>query len=388
MINLKVNITKGRKLTAYLKRGINGLSAYQIWINAGNTGSEQDFIDSLGGGGGGVVQIQSDFAQTDDTKKDFIKNKPVLLKGDKGDTGLTGSQGIQGIQGIKGDTGSAGTNGSQGIQGATGAKGDTGDVGSIHSYTTKTTPVSADELLIEDSEDSYNKKKVLISSLPSGGGGGVALGETSSTAYRGDRGKTAYDHSQTAHNKALVGLGNVDNTADIDKPVSTAQATAMAHANRISLDKISEASSKLTYNGLPLYAGNAQYAQVSRAAIQVSVNAVWLSIAQDTETFDTNNLWNVGSPTKFTVPESGYYVICASIRVDSMAGFEAQMRIQKNGNSTLCQTHMTIAGSFWTCQAVAVYMAANDYVEAQVCNYSGTNKNAYCSNFSILKVRD
>lgn len=29
------------------------------------------------------------------------------------------------------------------------------------------------------------------------GGGGVALGETSSTAYRGDRGKTAYDISQT-----------------------------------------------------------------------------------------------------------------------------------------------------------------------------------------------
>ena len=29
--------------------------------------------------------------------------------------------------------------------------------------------------------------------------GGVALGETSSTAYRGDRGKIAYDHSQVAH---------------------------------------------------------------------------------------------------------------------------------------------------------------------------------------------
>lgn len=30
-------------------------------------------------------------------------------------------------------------------------------------------------------------------------GKGVTLGETSSTAYRGDRGKIAYDHSQTAH---------------------------------------------------------------------------------------------------------------------------------------------------------------------------------------------
>ena len=44
----------------------------------------------------------------------------------------------------------------------------------------------------------------------------LALGETSSTAYRGDRGKTAYDHSQATGNphgttKANVGLGNVAN---------------------------------------------------------------------------------------------------------------------------------------------------------------------------------
>jgi hypothetical protein len=51
----------------------------------------------------------------------------------------------------------------------------------------------------------------------------IALGETSATAYRGDRGKTAYDHSQTAHNKAFVGLGNVDNTADVNKDVASAK---------------------------------------------------------------------------------------------------------------------------------------------------------------------
>ena len=44
----------------------------------------------------------------------------------------------------------------------------------------------------------------------------IALGETSSTAYRGDRGKVAYDHSQKTGNphgttKADLGLGNVEN---------------------------------------------------------------------------------------------------------------------------------------------------------------------------------
>ena len=55
----------------------------------------------------------------------------------------------------------------------------------------------------------------------------LALGETSSTAYRGDRGKIAYDHSQVTHDKNLVGLGNVDNSSDLDKPISTATQTAL-----------------------------------------------------------------------------------------------------------------------------------------------------------------
>ena len=61
---------------------------------------------------------------------------------------------------------------------------------------------------------------------------GVQLGETSSTAYRGDRGKEAYDHTLRTDNphqvnKAQVGLSNVDNTSDAAKPVSTATQTAL-----------------------------------------------------------------------------------------------------------------------------------------------------------------
>ena len=61
----------------------------------------------------------------------------------------------------------------------------------------------------------------------------LALGETSSTAYRGDNGKLAYEHSQATGNphnttKADIGLGNVDNTSDLNKPISTATANALA----------------------------------------------------------------------------------------------------------------------------------------------------------------
>ena len=61
----------------------------------------------------------------------------------------------------------------------------------------------------------------------------LALGETESTAYRGDRGKIAYDHSQiTSGNphgttKNDIGLGNVDNTSDVNKPISLATQNAL-----------------------------------------------------------------------------------------------------------------------------------------------------------------
>ena len=61
----------------------------------------------------------------------------------------------------------------------------------------------------------------------------LVLGETSETAYRGDRGAAAYAHSQlTSGNPhsvsaADVGLGNVNNTSDADKPVSTVQQAAL-----------------------------------------------------------------------------------------------------------------------------------------------------------------
>lgn len=70
--------------------------------------------------------------------------------------------------------------------------------------------------------------------------GGVALGETADTAYRGDLGKIAYEHSKLVTGnphkvtKTDIGLDKVDNTADVDKPISTAVQTALD----LKLDKL------------------------------------------------------------------------------------------------------------------------------------------------------
>ena len=74
-----------------------------------------------------------------------------------------------------------------------------------------------------------NFEKYFPSSSGGGTGGGLTLGETNTTAYRGDRGKIAYNHSQlitgNPHGvtKADIGLDKADNTADVDKPISTLQ---------------------------------------------------------------------------------------------------------------------------------------------------------------------
>ena len=65
----------------------------------------------------------------------------------------------------------------------------------------------------------------------------IGLGETASTAYPGDKGKQVADDLDThikdttnPHNvtKEQIGLGNVDNTSDKDKPISTAQSQAIS----------------------------------------------------------------------------------------------------------------------------------------------------------------
>ena len=93
---------------------------------------------------------------------------------------------------------------------------------------TKLTPTSGDTVL---ARDILTNKAVEIPITSLGGGGsGLALGETSSTAYRGDRGKIAYDHSQATGNphnttKADIGLGNVPNI-DATNPTNIVQTSS------------------------------------------------------------------------------------------------------------------------------------------------------------------
>ena len=127
--------------------------------------------------------------------------------------------------------------------------------------------------------------------LSEGGGGGLTLGETSSTAYRGDRGKTAYDHSQTTGNphgttKSDVGLGNVPNVSTNDQtPTFTAAST---RNNIASGEKLSVILGKVQkfFNDLKTVAFSGSFSDLSN---KPSINSVELSGNKTSANFGLQN---------------------------------------------------------------------------------------------------
>ena len=192
------------------------------------------------------------------------------IQGLTGATGLTGSNGVQGndgvtgIQGLTGATGLTGSNGEQGIDGATGTQGLTGATGLTGSNgvqgnvgvtglqgltgLTGTSGVKGD--------DGPTGIQGLIGATGLTGSNGVKgidgvtgiqglTGLTGASGVKGDDGATGiqglagadfkfpitagdtsqywrWDKTWQTINSTVVGLGNVNNTSDLDKPISTA----------------------------------------------------------------------------------------------------------------------------------------------------------------------
>jgi len=146
-------------------QGSDGKSAYQLWLDAGNTGDmvafivgnkgatgdqgikgeigltgangdkgDQGIAGTNGVDGKSTYQLWLDAGNTGDMATFILGNKGTTgdqgIKGDKGDIG---AQGIQGIIGADGINGTNGIDGAMGLQGSIGLTGATGAVGAIGS---------------------------------------------------------------------------------------------------------------------------------------------------------------------------------------------------------------------------------------------------------------
>ncbi|MBW8332946.1 MAG: collagen-like protein, partial [Prolixibacteraceae bacterium] len=109
-------------------KGVDGKSAYELWIEAGNTGTEAEFLTSLQGetGATGPQGIQGETGATGTKGVDGKSAYELWIEA--GNTGteaefLTSLQGEKGATGWTGPTGPAGPMGPQGPAGATGQDG-------------------------------------------------------------------------------------------------------------------------------------------------------------------------------------------------------------------------------------------------------------------------
>ena len=139
-----------------------------------------------------------------------------------------------------------------------------------------------------------------------GTGGGVELGETSTTAYRGDRGKTAYDHSQATgnpHGAAVADITGLTSALAAKLDSSDASVTnsrtptahAASHASAGS-DPITVAQSQVTNLGTDLaakvpttrtVAGHALSADVTIAPSDLTTNPLARANHTGTQTLST-----------------------------------------------------------------------------------------------------
>lgn len=133
----------------------------------------------------------------------------------------------------------------------------------------------------------------------------LALGETSSTAYRGDRGKIAFDHSQTIGNphgttKAQVGLGNVDNTSDLDKPISILTQLALDNKVNKNPEIVSSTKTKVTYDskGLVIAGDDATTIDINDSIDRRYVTDVQLNTIQNTSGINTGDETTLSIQTK------------------------------------------------------------------------------------------
>ena len=108
----------------------------------------------------------------------------------------------------------------------------------------------------------------------------LALGETSSTAYRGDRGKTAYEHSQLTsgnpHNvtKSDVGLGNVGNF----KAVSTVASQGLTNTEKSNARaNIGAGTSNLTIGTTSTTAAAGNHTHSASLATDTGTSAITLA---------------------------------------------------------------------------------------------------------------
>jgi hypothetical protein len=163
--------------------------------------------------------------------------------GAQGPAGATGAQGPKGDTGDTGATGATGPTGPEGPTGLTGLKGDTGNTGpagttnyneltnlpNLSVYATTTYADNAATTAVAAAIDSAPSTLNTLNELAAAINDDASFASTVTTALgtKAPIESPTFTGTVAGITKSMVGLGNVDNTSDASKPVSTATQTAL-----------------------------------------------------------------------------------------------------------------------------------------------------------------
>jgi hypothetical protein len=214
--------------------------ANRIWFNT--TEQTINVYDNGGwvtaGGSQGIQGIQG-------VQGEIGPQGPAGPKGDTGDTGAAstvpgpkGDTGLTGPKGDKGDTGDAST-----VPGPQGLKGDTGDTGpagttdyeqldnlpDLTVLATKTYADNAATTAVAAAIDSAPSTLNTLNELAAAINDDASFASTVTTALgtKAPIDSPTFTGTVAGITKSMVGLSNVDNTSDANKPISTATQTAL-----------------------------------------------------------------------------------------------------------------------------------------------------------------
>lgn len=200
--------------------------------------------------------------------------------------------------------------------------------------------------------------------------------------------------------KADVGLGNVDNTSDANKPISTATQTALnaKQATLVSATNIKtiNGNSLLGSGDLTISGGGGSPVGMSITSMSTTSQSVpdgtltkitgWATPAYiNGVTFSTNTV---------TVSTAGFYSLAANILWDSSASFYHDIRLMNTGLTVAYIVDSVPAGSgsgyAYHSVATNAYLNAGDTVEVYVIQSSGAAKtiNPFSGgvSFSVIKI--
>lgn len=262
---------------------------------------------------GAEVNVQSDWSQTDNTADDYIKNKPAITPPVSLHSELTLDDGTNPHGTTKTDIGLS-------------------NVSNVDTSTTANISDSTNKRFVTDSEQTaitHSNRSILdliteafTTTLKTAYDSTVTWISTNGANILSHLSNTSNPHNVT---KTQVGLGNVDNTSDLDKPVSTATQTEIDTKQ----DTLVSGTNIKTIDGFNILgSGDVEILDstnvylfndfLSVTALQPFVAGAISTgtIAQNTTNFSANTL-GVGRITKSTTANSGYRAVtdANSIRI-------------------------------------------------------------------------